>query len=415
MNITAAESAVLDQLRQSPLGEPADVLAHWCAINSGSRNLPGLAQMAGVLASAFAPLGGAVALEPCADVVAINGQGAAAALRHGDVFTLVQRPSAPIQVVLAGHMDTVFGPDHPFQTCAWRDGHTLNAPGAADMKGGLFVMLQALRALDASPWDDNLGYRVVINADEEVSSLGSAAILARHAAGADFGLVYEPSMPDGALAGARKGSGNFTLLARGKAAHAGRNPQDGRNALLGVAEFAVAAGRLTGARAGLTVNPARIEGGGPENVVPDMALLRFNVRVAEPADQDWVIGQLDALAAAIAHERAIELKLSGHFARPPKPMDARQAALFTAVKLCGADLDIDIGWRSSGGCCDGNNLAAAGLAVVDTLGVVGADIHSAHECCDMNSVPQRAMLSALLLMRVASGALPVAQVSGARL
>jgi glutamate carboxypeptidase len=408
MNIAPSETAALNHLHRDSAEDRTARLLRWCAINSGSRNATGLAAMAAALRADFASLGGNIQMEPAKQVSAIDARGQSVALVHGDVMTLVQRPQAPIQVILAGHMDTVFAVDHSFQDAVWLNAHTLNAPGAADMKGGILVMLEALQVLEASPWAANIGYRVVINADEEVSSLGSAAILARHAEGAHFGLVYEPSMADGALAGARKGSGNFTLLARGLSAHAGRNPQDGRNALLAVADFAVQAAKLNGAREGLTLNAARIEGGSPENVVPDLALLRFNIRVAQSDDQIFVENKLRDLAHAISVERGVTLEISGHFARPPKPMDARQAALFAAVKLCGADMDLDIGWRSSGGCCDGNNLAANGLAVVDTLGVRGNHIHSSQEICDVNSIYERAMLSALMLMRVASGAYPVA-------
>ncbi len=407
MNITPIEAAALNHVRIETADERTARLLRWCAINSGSRNVAGLAAMATALQADFAELGGTLRMEPAAQVAALDSRGQSIELVHGDVLTLVTRPQAPLQVILAGHMDTVFAADHPFQNAVWQDAKTLNAPGAADMKGGLLVMLIALKALEASPWAANIGYRVVLNADEEVSSLGSAAILARHAQGTHFGLVFEPSMADGALAGARKGSGNFTLLARGLSAHAGRNPQDGRNALLAVADFAVQAAKLNGAREGLTLNAARIEGGAPENVVPDLAILRFNIRVAQSEDQHFIESKLRDLAALISTERGVTLDISGHFARPPKPMDARQAALFAAVKLCGADIDIDIGWRSSGGCCDGNNLAANGLAVVDTLGVRGNYIHSPQEICDVSSIEERAMLSSLLLMRVASGTYPI--------
>jgi glutamate carboxypeptidase len=409
MMISSIENTALHQLRRHSQADHNAKLLGWCGINSGSRNAIGLQTMAQALAGDFAGLGGKLEMKPSAPVSAVNAHGELVPLVHGEVLTLVQRPTAPIQVILAGHMDTVFAADHGFQLAQWLDAHTLNAPGAADMKGGLLVMLSALQVLEASPWAANIGYRVVINADEEVSSLGSAGVLAEYAHGAHFGLVYEPAMPDGALAGARKGSGNFAVVARGRSAHAGRNPQEGRNALVAIADFAVKIAALNGARAGLTINPARIEGGSPENVVPDLAILRFNVRVAEAADQQFIEAEFQALARALSEQHNVALEISGHFARPPKPLDARQAALFAAVKLCGADMDLDIGWRSSGGCCDGNNLAANGLAVVDTLGVRGNYIHSDQEICDVRSIEERAMLSALLLMRVASGALPVTQ------
>ena len=130
------------------------------------------------------------------------------------------------------------------------------SPGVADMKGGLAVMLRALQAVE-SVGVSGFGYEILINSDEEVGSPGSAALIAEAARGKNAALTYEPSaLPDGTLAGARPGSGNFSILVEGRSAHAGRNPEEGRNALLAAADLAL---RLVAAkRTGLTVNPARI-------------------------------------------------------------------------------------------------------------------------------------------------------------
>jgi glutamate carboxypeptidase len=390
--------------------EPAMIegVIDWSRVNSGSTHLAGLATMADLLTEAFSALGAAPVLREPAPVEAIDSQGHAAAVARGGNLCLTIRPNAPRQALLCGHMDTVFGAEHPFQTPVWREPGVLNGPGVADMKGGLMVMLQALLALEQSPWADQLGYQVVINADEEISSLGSGALLAEAAAGAQVGLVFEPAAsPSGTLAAARKGLAAFTLVARGVSAHAGRNPQDGRNAVVAAADFALAAAGLSGAREGLSVNIARIEGGGPTNVVPDLALCRLEARVATHADRQWIEGELARLAAEIGAARGVGLTLHGRFTRPPKPFDAATQGLFEAVRRCGADLGQPIDWQASGGCCDGNNLAATGLAVVDTLGVRGGAIHSPDEYLIAESLVERAQLSALLLMRLASGAIPM--------
>src|SRR5690606_18864272 len=122
----------------------------------------------------------------------------------------------------------------------------------------------------------------LINPDEEIGSIGSAPLLVQGAKRNDFGLTYEPSLPDGTLAGARKGSGNFTTVVHGRAAHAGREPQMGRNAIALLAEYIQALFALNGAMPDITVNPGRIDGGGPVNVVPDLAQCAFNVRVGTP-------------------------------------------------------------------------------------------------------------------------------------
>jgi glutamate carboxypeptidase len=393
----ASVLASLDNARAALLARVQD----WAAINSGSRNLAGLAMLADRLLAAFAPLGGTARLCEPAPVTAIDAAGAHVPLVHGRNLHVVKRPDAPVRVLLTGHMDTVFAADHPFQACRWLDGDTLNGPGTADMKGGIAVMLAALTAFEASPFAERLGWEIVINSDEEVSSPGSAALLADAARRCHLGLTYEPALPDGTLAGARKGSGNFAAAVTGRAAHAGREPENGRNAILAAADLALRLKALTAAD--LSVNPAKIDGGGPNNIVPDSAVLRWNMRPSSPAAQARATAAIAALSRDIEAAHEVTIHVHGGFARPPKPMDANQQRLFELVRDCGAAIGLGIGWRDTGGVCDGNNLAATGLAVVDTLGARGGAIHSAEEFLCVDSLVERAKLSALLLLRVAQG------------
>jgi len=375
----------------------------WSAINSGSRNLLGLSKMVDALTAAFGSLGRVTRLPP-SPVEALDQQGRKTQIIHGDNLLLRLHAGLPRRVMLVGHMDTVFPADHSFQETRWLDEQTLNGPGVADMKGGIAVLLVAVQAFESSPFSGSIGIDIIINADEEVASLGSAALLAEMASGAQIGLCFEPAQtPDGVLAGARKGSGNFSLAVTGKAAHAGRNPDDGRNALLAAAEIALRLESLGTAQHSLSINPARIDGGSANNVVPDNAVLRFNVRVGSLEDQNWFLGELHALTDNVMKNRDVSIDLDGGFHRPPKPMDDRQLGLFELARSCGRDLDLDISWRSSGGVCDGNNLAAHGLAVIDTLGVRGGAIHSPQEYLIVDSLVERAQLTALLLSRIATG------------
>ena len=313
---------------------------------------------------------------------------------------------------MTGHMDTVFPADHLFQTLREVEPGIVNGPGVADMKGGIAVMLAALRAFEAGETADTLGYDVMINSDEETGSATSAPLIAELAVGKVAALTYEPSaLPDGTLAGARPGSGNFSFVVAGRAAHAGRNPEDGRNALLAAADLALRLAALR--RVGLSVNPARIDGGGPNNVVPDHAVLRVNFRPTTPAIEQEARAAIDAAVVAIAALHDVAIHCHGGFGRPPKPLDARAEALFGLVRDCGRDLGQTIGWRASGGVCDGNNIAACGVPVVDTMGVRGGAIHSADEYLVVESLVERAALSALMLHRLALGGLPPGGLSGA--
>ena len=383
-----------------------ETLRAWCAINSGSTNLDGLKSMHGVLAEAFAALEADVETVPSTFRQIVTQDGEIVEQRLGDMLRVVKRPQAPVRVLLSGHMDTVFGVDHPFQSETFLDDDTLNAPGAADMKGGLLVMLNALLAVERSPLAEQIGYEIIINADEEIGSHGSAPFLTEAAKRAHFACIYEPALADGTLAGARKGSGNFAAIIRGKSAHAGREHHLGRNAIAAAADFITAIDKLTGAREGLTVNVARVDGGGPENVVPDSAVVRFNVRLEQPEDADFFKNAVDQIIAEIDARDGYGAELAGGFTRPPKPMTPKLEAFFKALKLTGDELGVSVAWVPTGGCCDGNNIAAAGIPVIDTLGVRGAHIHSAKEFAKLDSLVERAKLSALLLLKIANGDLP---------
>lgn len=395
-SLTAPERDVLDSINQTAMLHQVE---HWAAINSGSGNLAGLAQTAQLLAEAFATLPGDVRLVDPAPVDAVRTDGTIDAIQRGQHLVVQVRPEAPLRLLLTGHMDTVFPADHAFQTLTWLEPGVLNGPGVADMKGGIAVMLAALKAVETSPLAASIGYDVMINSDEEVGSGSSAALIAQLASGKTAALTYEPALPDGTLAGERGGSGNFSVIVTGRSAHAGRNPQEGRNALVAAADLAVRLKALT--RDGLSVNPAKIDGGSANNVVPDHAILRVNFRPQSLEMQAFAEDGIKDICDAVALEHDVCLHRHGSFGRPPKPIDPGAAKLFGLVKDCGAALGLKIGWRGTGGVCDGNNIAACGVPVVDTMGVRGGAIHSADEFLIADSLAERARLSALTILRLA--------------
>src|SRR5688500_175234 len=398
--LSSQERACVEEASAAPMLTQVE---NWAAINSGSRNLDGLAIVCARLAAAFADLPGEIAMRDPTPVEAIDAAGNPYEVPHGRNLHIKVRPDAPVQLLFTGHMDTVFDVEHAFQSLTWlHPGKVLNGPGVADMKGGIAVMLAALKAFEASPLAEQLGYEVVINSDEEVGSLGSAALIAEAARGKKAALTYEPSaLPDGTLAGTRPGSGNFSLIVQGRSAHAGRNPEEGRNALLAAAELALLLAEAKGE--GLSVNPAKIDGGGPNNVVPDHAVLRINMRPTTLADQSRAQAALEEAVATVASKRDVRINMHGGWGRPPKPLDPVAERLFALVRDCGADLGQSIGWRDSGGVCDGNNIAACGVPVVDTMGVRGGAIHSDSEYLIVESLAERARLSALTILRLAQG------------
>ncbi|MBL4596920.1 MAG: hydrolase [Robiginitomaculum sp.] len=400
--ITSLERAALDKIVVAA-PQMIATLKNWSNINSGSMNIPGLHRQLAQIKTVFAELGGTmdeVALPP---TQAVDGAGTPYEIEHAASFRLVQRPAAPIQILLTGHYDTVFPETSTFQTVRAVGEDQLHGPGVADMKGGLLVMFQALLALEQSKAHQNIGYTILISPDEEIGSTGSAGLLAHHAKLADLGLTYEPALADGSLSGARKGTGNFSFVIRGRSAHAGREHHLGRNAIVAGAEVIQRLAALTGAREGLTVNPAKLEGGGANNVVPDVAVVRFNARLAEPEDMVWFETILQQIRQEINAQDGFTAKLHGGFTRPPKPMAPPNAALFAMTRAAGGALGLDIVWKATGGVCEGNNLWAAGCPNVDTLGVRGGEIHSDREYMIVSSLAERARLSALMLFKFASG------------
>lgn len=375
----------------------------WAAINSGTGNIAGVTKMGEALAEAFSALPGDVSLLEPAPVTAIDATGREFAKEHGRHLVLRVRPAAERRFLLTGHMDTVFPADHPFQEQVWRDDDTLNGPGTADMKGGIAIIAEALMAFEAAPEAAKVGYDVMINSDEETGSLASATLIAELAQGKTAALTYEPSaLPDGTLAHARGGSGNFSIIFTGRSAHAGRNPEDGRNALVAAADCAV---RLKAMQhVDLAVNPARIDGGAANNVVPDHAVLRFNIRPGTTDAGKNFAGDLKDLLHLLELQHDVSAACHGGITRPPKPVDARAQKLFDLVRDTGALLGQHIGWKPTGGVCDGNNIAAAHVPVVDTMGVRGGAIHSPDEFMIVSSLTERAQLSAMVLKRLAAGA-----------
>ena len=306
----------------------------WAAINSGTVNLAGLAEMAGELARAFSALPGEVALVEAAPTTAIDASGREIDKAHGNHLVLRVRPDAERRLLMTGHMDTVFPAEHAFQSVTRIDADTLGGPGTADMKGGIAVILHALSAFEAMPGAARIGYDVMINSDEETGSLSSAWLIADLARDKFAALTYEPSaLADGTLAHARGGTGNYSVVIRGRSAHAGRNPGDGRNAIVAAAALVLGLTRL--AAEDITINPARIEGGSANNVVPDLAVVRFNIRPRTSAAMTRFHGQLASLCAQLAQEHDLAIESHGGVTRPPKPVDAAAQKLFDLVRDCG--------------------------------------------------------------------------------
>ena len=378
------------------------LVMQWAAINSGSYNIAGLSHMADVLTDAFAVLRHPVRRMALPPQIVIESNGEFAARPLGPALFIQGHPQRANRVLMGIHFDTVYGAESTFQQVR-RCGQEMCGPGVADAKGGIAILLIALQALEESEFAGHLGWDVVLNPDEEIGSPGSAPLYQAAAQGKTLGLLFEPALPDGSLAAARKGSGNFVWVVRGKAAHAGRDFHSGRSSTVALAKIVLALDQLNNRWPGATINIGRVEGGSALNIVPDLAIARVNIRCQLPEHQQEIHQALRAIAEEANKKEGFDVQLHGEFHAPPRIFDPAHAQWFNRLAQCGAELAIPVSWQDSGGTCDGNRLSAGGLPTIDTLGPVGQGIHSFAERIDTTSLAERAKLTALMLLKVARG------------
>jgi glutamate carboxypeptidase len=352
----------------------------WSNINSGSRNIPGLHSAAKVIYADFqttAPDFSELLHPDKAD--------------RGPIAIFRKRNQASQQVLFFGHLDTVYGPEHPVQQ-AKLAADEIRGPGVCDMKGGLAILHCGLSAFERFVPHKNFGWTIIINSDEEIGSPISSEVFAAEAKKHCFGFGFEPALEDGSLASTRKGSGTFTFKAHGKAAHSGRNPMAGRNALVPLAQFILACQRLNEERPTVFLNPAIVSGGEATNVVPDLATCQLNVRTTSRQDEDWLKRELEQLRVSLQDGDRYRIELGGQFTAPPKMMTPEISWLITQAQRAAAQIGIDLDAKPTGGTCDGNRLAQHGLANLDNLGARGGAIHSEKEFLISESLVERSLL-----------------------
>ena len=401
--LSVADETAIERIEASRDAMVARTVA-WSKVNTGSTNTDGLKAFAPTLADAFSELEAEVVLQEAVPFEMVNQSGEIETIDTGPILRVNARPNAPVQVVMSGHYDTVFPPHAGFNDVTDLGHGRLNGPGLADMKGGLCLMLEALKTFEASAAKELIGYQIVVTPDEEIGNFASAGALTEAASsGALIGMTYEPCMESGAMSGGRKGSAVYDVVFRGRAAHAGRSHAEGRSAIAAAALFTAGIESLNGRYEGVTLNTGKIDGGNAVNIVPDLAIVRFGARAPDAEAAAWADTQIRQLMGEIEKRDGISAHIHGGFYRPPKPRNSAQQALFDAVAGTGRAIGLELEFIDTGGVCEGNNIFAAGVPNVDTLGVLGGRIHSTEEFVETSSFAKRGALSALLLNRLADG------------
>jgi glutamate carboxypeptidase len=309
--------------------------------------------------------------------------GARVERRGRHLYASVEGSGPPL--LLLGHVDTVW-PRGTLARMPFRlDGGRAYGPGACDMKGGLVVLLEALRRAETRH-----ALRIVVNADEEIGSPDSRDLLAEAATGAVAAFVVEAPAEGGALKTARKGIGRFTLTVRGRAAHAA-NPAEGVSAIEEFAHQVLRLQRLAGH--GVTVNVGVVSGGTRENVVAAQAEALFDIRVPTLGDRERIDAALRELRPVL---EGADLELTGSWTRPPLERSAGAARLFAAAREHGHELGLELGEQSAPGGSDGN-LVGHLVPVLDGLGAEGGGAHADDEHVLVDSLAVRAELLARIL------------------
>jgi glutamate carboxypeptidase len=352
------------------------------------------------LARLESPSGDVAALNRCGDAVARWLVEAGATVERLPQVTAGDHVCATLgsgdrQVLLLGHVDTVW----PVGTLAQmpvevRDGR-LHGPGTFDMKAG--VVLAILAASVAAPRLQRVRVRLLFTTDEEIGSETSRAVIEAEARASEAVLVFEPALPGGVLKTARKGVGSFRLEAHGVSSHAGLAPRDGASAITELARQVLALDALQAPDRGTTINTGLFAGGTRSNVVAEHAHADIDVRVAEAGEQARIER---ALAELVPTDARVRLALQGGFERPPLERGPHVQRLFALARAAGQAIGLDVQEGATGGASDGNFTAALGVPTLDGLGAIGDGAHARHEHVDIASLPDRAALAAAILLAI---------------
>ena len=363
---------------QQPAARVLDLTRRLAQIESPTTDKAAVDRLGAALAAELGSLGASVTVHP----QAVAGDHLLARWGEGSGGLLV-----------LCHMDTVWDLGTlERMPLVVRDGK-LYGPGVCDMKGGIALFLAVLQTLKASgrPFPHPLA--ALFTSDEETGSSTSRPLIESLGRAAALTLVLEPGLPNGAIKTSRKGTGDISIAAHGRAAHAGVDHEKGRNAIEELAHHLLSAQRLTDYARGTTVNVGVVHGGTRPNVVPEEARAEVDFRVLDAAEvarlQDWAASLHPVLEGTTV---SAEVTLN----RPPMPRDATMAAAFLKAQSIASQIGLSLKEGSTGGGSDANFVAPLGVPVLDGLGVVGNSAHSEREHLVIDSLPERAALLAAL-------------------
>ncbi len=348
-------------------------------IDSGSATIDGVRKVAEKMCAHYESLGFEAKLVDLGETV---GPG---------VFATNKPNAERYDVMLNAHLDTVF----PEGTAAVRPmtikGDRGYGPGVLDCKAGCLTIVHALKHLPKETLD-KLAILVAHNPDEEIGSVASHHWLQECASKSDRALIFEPAREGGELVCARKGSSVYKVVFKGVSAHAGNNPERGRDANLALAKFMIAAKELADMERGITINFGYINGGTVANVVSDHAEAAIDLRVWNDDDYHMIHAKLFELAEQVWVDGVTQVitETNHHDAMP---LSEATQAMASQIEEAGRAEGFDIAWVKAGGASDGNTTAGMGVPTLDGLGPVGGEMHCDREYLEINSIEKHIKLS----------------------
>lgn len=364
--------------------EALGLLARLVEIQSGSRNKAGVDRMAQAMAAELSAVLPEVRILPFPEV--------------GDMVEAMTRPAAGGRagVVLVGHMDTVFPEDTTFRNFR-QDGEHCHGPGVYDMKGGLVVAIYALKALDHLGLLADLPVTVLCNSEEEIGSPASRPWIEDRVRDAAAALVFEGGGEDRDVVTGRKGRLGLRLHVYGRAGHAAAGGEKS-SAILEMAHKIIALEDLNGV-ADVTLNVGQVTGGIGPNTVPELAGAEIDVRVPDPGAQAFIEEALAGIAdrSVVPGTRAVLAPVGG---RPPMPRSDGNRRIYAMAHEQAQRFGYDLPEEFRSGVSDANFIGALGVPVLDGLGPVGGQDHSDREFIIGASLPERAALTAALIVRI---------------
>lgn len=401
VTLTTAENkliAWLDSQNENILG---DLRSH-VEMNTGTENITGIDAYRQLMASELEELGFTTKLYSNKSIPVLRCAGGE--LHIADHLVATRNGSGANRILLNGHMDTVFPLNDPFQKLLIEADGTLKGPGVADMKGGIIVMLYALKALANSGHLEGASITILLNSDEEIGSLGSRDLVEELARKHDIGFVFESSDYN-KLTRARKGLGQVRLKVTGRESHAGSSHEQGVSANLELAHKIIEIEKLTDYANKVTVNVGVMGGGEKRNTISGCADAYIDLRYPTLVAGEKLIERIKVIAKkptvsnslfpslpnieswAVLHRPAKELN---------KTVDKTIAQAMGLSKLIGEPI---VGTRYSGGGTDGSIMQSVGLPTLDSMGVDGSGGHSSREQTTIKSLMARTKLAAVMIYR----------------